>query len=233
MVQAQMRVEHIGDATLYLGDCLEVLPTLGEVDAVVTDPPYGVPGIQNTRTGLLRGGRKNDYVGMTDSPEYVRECCVPAVSMCIKLAKRVVLTPGNKCFTSYPQPDSFGVIVQPASVGLQAWGRADCQPILFYGRSPHAGTGIPSQRCVYELTEAAETDAGHPCQKPINFWTHLLARTTSDEDIVLDPFMGSGTTGVACANLGRKFIGIEIEDKYFNIACERIDQAQRQQRLCP
>ena len=72
----------------------------------------------------------------------------------------------------------------------------------------------------------------HPCPKPIGFMRKLVGRMTpSVDDVVLDPMMGSGTTGVACANLGRKFIGIEIERKYFDIACERIDNAYRQKRM--
>ena len=220
----------IGDATLYHGDCLEILPTLDKVDAVVTDPPYGVSGVQNTKTAKRRCGRKNDYGTFEDSVEYVSNVVTKAIKQCIDLAKRVVVTPGNKCFSIYPPPQSFGVIVQPASVGLQAWGRADCQPILFYGKSPHAGKGLPSQKCTYQLTESAEIN-GHPCPKPINFWTDFVSRNTAIGDLVLDPFMGSGTTGVACANLGRKFIGIEIERKYFDIACERIEAAYAQGRL--
>ena len=71
----------------------------------------------------------------------------------------------------------------------------------------------------------------HPCAKPIKTWTKLTNRATRYGETILDPFMGSGTTGVACANLGRKFIGIEIEEKYFDIACERIEATQAQGRL--
>ena len=76
-------------------------------------------------------------------------------------------------------------------------------------------------------------DVDHPAVFPVQLPTELLMSFTDQGQTVLDQFMGSGTTGVACMNLGRKFIGIEIEPKYFDIACERIDQAQRQVRLCP
>jgi site-specific DNA-methyltransferase (adenine-specific) len=229
MPRGQPRIERIGDATLYLGDCLDILPTLEGVDAVVTDPPYGISGRQNSRTRTAKYS-KNDYLGFTDSIEYVMAVVSPAIIGCLNISKRMIITPGNRCLTEYPTPDSFGVIVQPASVGLQAWGRADCQPILFYGKSPHAGTNLPSQSCVYKNTESS-SDTRHPCAKPIKLWTNMVHRNTEPTDMVLDPFMGSGTTGVACANLGRKFIGIEIEPKYFDIACERITAAYAQGRL--
>ena len=69
---------------------------------------------------------------------------------------------------------------------------------------------------------------GHPCPKPLGFMERLIERATLDGETVLDPFMGSGTTGVACARLGRRFIGVEIEPRYFDIACRRIEDAQRQ-----
>lgn len=73
----------------------------------------------------------------------------------------------------------------------------------------------------------------HPNEKPVELCEHFIDLTTNAGELVLDPFMGSGTTGVACMNLGRKFIGIEIERKYFDIGCRRIEDAQRQQRLLP
>lgn len=227
-----MRKEVIGNATLYLGDCLEILPMIESVDAVVTDPPYGVSGQQNTKTASRRDGKKNDYQAFIDSVDYVNDVAVKAISQLISSGCRVVLTPGNRCVTLYPVPDSFGAVFQPASVGLQPWGRADAQPILYYGKSPHGGTRLPGQKCSYTLTEAPPKDAdGHPCPKPIRFWTSLLEASSNPGETVLDPFMGSGTTGVACANLGRSFIGIEITERYFDIACERIENAYRQERM--
>jgi site-specific DNA-methyltransferase (adenine-specific) len=224
------RVERIGDATLYLGDCREILPGIGKVDAVFMDPPYGVNGSQNTKTAQRRGGRKNDYASFVDSVDYVASVAVVAAEMCLTICSRMVVTPGNRCLTLYPEPDSFGAIYQPASVGLQPWGRADAQPILYYGKSPYGGTQLPGKRCSFVLTESAEAN-GHPCPKPIGLIKSIISNTTLVHEQVLDPFMGSGTTGVACAKLGRKFIGIEIEPKYFDIACRRIEQAYKQPDL--
>jgi DNA modification methylase len=222
-----MRKEVIGDCELYLGDCREILPTLGPLDAVVTDPPYGVDGAQNTKTAKRRGGRKNDYGSFDDSVEYVEEVAVDLVTRLVRMGLRVVLTPGNRCLTLYPPPDSFGAIFQPASVGLQPWGRADAQPLLYYGKSPYGGNELPGRRCSYTATEAAEPN-GHPCPKPIKLWMKVVASASREGETVLDPFMGSGTTGVACVRMGRKFVGIEIDPDYFNVACLRIAAAYAQ-----
>jgi site-specific DNA-methyltransferase (adenine-specific) len=220
-------VQQIGNATLYLGDCREILPTLGKVDAVVTDPPYGVSGERNSKAADRGSPRKNDYDSFSDDADYVGSVAVPVIEQLVGSGVRVVLTPGNRCLTLYPSPDSFGAVYQPASVGLQPWGRADAQPILYYGKSPHAGKSLPGQRCSFVMTETAERN-GHPCPKPIRFWTQLCNSASRDGETILDPFMGSGTTGVACAKLGRKFIGIEIDPGYFDIACRRIEEAYKQ-----
>ncbi len=83
----------------------------------------------------------------------------------------------------------------------------------------------------YFSTVCGFDPSGHPCPKPIQYAQWLVSRAAEMGQTVIDPFMGSGTTGVACANLGRKFIGIEIEPKYFDIACRRIEQAYKQPRL--
>lgn len=210
---------------IWHGDCRDILPSLPKVDLVLTDPPYGVSGQQNTKTANVRGFRKNDYASFTDSVDYVRNIVVPVIGGLIAEGGRVVLTPGNRCLTLYPLPDSFGAIVQPASVGLQPWGRADAQPILYYGKSPYGGTQLPSKRCSFTSTEAADTN-GHPCPKPLELWKHLLINTSLSNHVILDPFCGSGTTLRAAKDLGRKAIGIEIEERYCEIAAKRCNEAQ-------
>lgn len=101
---------------------------------------------------------------------------------------------------------------------------------MCYGKDPLLQSGAGRAPDIIQHTESSEKN-GHPCPKPIRFMQRLLARVTLEGEIVCDPFVGSGTTGVACANLGRKFIGIEIEPKYFDIACRRIEEAYRQPRL--
>ena len=105
------------------------------------------------------------------------------------------------------------------------WGFTGLTAILYYGKDYRAGKGaLPSS---IKVTEAAEK-CGHPCPKPIRAWSWLVGKLSQEGETILDPFMGSGTTGVACVKLGRKFIGIEIEPKYFDIACKRIEDAYKQ-----
>lgn len=194
-----MRVETIGDATLYLGDCLEILPTLGKVDAVVTDPPYGMHKAAWDES-------------IPDWLPLVGE--TPAAVFCGVVGMR-----------DYPTPAWVGSWTRQGSTqrngrlqGFNNW-----EPILFFN-IPRLSNDVISLPNYHE-------DTGHPTTKP----TELMVKLVSlmPPGLILDPFMGSGTTGVACANLGRKFIGIEIEPKYFDIACRRIELAYQQPRLFP
>jgi site-specific DNA-methyltransferase (adenine-specific)/modification methylase len=218
------RVETIGRATLYLGDCRDILPTLGKVDAVVTDPPYGVSGGSGT-LGKASLKTKYEACGWSDDAAYIADTCVPAVALALNLAKRGAITPGAPNAWLYPAPNDLGAFYQPAATGMSKWGRCTVQPVLFYGKDPRAGLTI--QPIHYVLTERAE-DCGHPCPKPLGAMRWLVSRASLDGEAILDPFMGSGTTGVAAVQMGRDFIGIEREPKYFEIACRRIDKAQRQ-----
>lgn len=213
--------------SIYHGDALEVLPLiLHMADAAMVDPPYGVSGEQNTKTAKRCGGRKNDYGAFVDSPDYVSSVAVPVVEQIVAAGVRAVLTPGNRCLTMYPEPDSFGAAYQPASVGLQPWGRADAQPILYYGKSPHGGQALPGQSCSYVLTEAAPRAVAqrHPCPKPVMFWAELMKACSKPGETVLDPFMGSGTTLLVAKRLGRRAIGIELEKRHCDLAIERLAQ---------
>ena len=195
------RVE-IGDAVLYHGDCLEILPTLPKVDAVVTDPPYPNraghfdSGISAAREVLRAMPCEQAIVfwDEMDSPE----CRLPMVARHIWHR------------TNTNRPDNYEAIYEFRKDGTKRASRV----------FPFAVIAVGLTGCV----EAA----GHPTQKNEKLMRELVSKTVGT---VLDPFMGSGTTGVACANLGRKFIGIEIERKYFDIACERIAAAQAQGRL--
>ena len=220
----------IGNATLYLGDCREVLPTLPKVDAVITDPPYGVNYAGSATRYSAPDGVT--YASYDDTPENVEHEIVPRIIECLAIASRGVITPGIPNARKYPIPDGEGVIWYPAGANRGPWGFVTHQPIYYYGKCPFLSTGRGSMPTGFKTTEPAEKN-GHPCPKPIGQMTWLVNRGSNANETVLDPFMGSGTTGVACMNLGRKFIGIEIEPKYFDIACRRIEDAQRQQRLIP
>jgi DNA modification methylase len=213
-----MRVEHIGDATLYLGDCLEILPTLGKVDAVVTDPPYGL-GI--------------GYESFNDTQENVKLIAEKWLPICINISGVVALTPGKVNEWLYPRP-TWVLAWFANGHGGTKWGFPCWWPVLVYGNDPYLKNGLGRRADSYFEKGAPDLDkvTGHPCPKSINVMNWLITRCSPFEgETILDPFMGSGTTGVACANLGRKFIGIEIEPKYFDIACRRIEDAYKQPRL--
>ena len=194
-----MRIERIGDATLYLGDCLEILPTLDKVDAVVTDPPY--PDYLACEFNY-----RDDYLIEIDKYNW----------------KMFVFW---SCKSVFPIPYSARHVWVKTGAGMMA-----AYEFIYEVRGKLAykvfkGNAISNQTMA---RFSRDTFADHPTQKPRSLMTELVSLTTG---AVLDPFMGSGTTGVACANLGRKFIGIEIEEKYFDIACERITAAYAQGRL--
>ena len=210
-----MRVEHIGDATLYLGDCMDILPTLGKVDCVITDPPYGI--------GL-------DYSeGFKDSPAELGALVASFMPLCLEKADLVSVTPGNLNQYFYPRPTWTLCWFNRAGAGSGPWGFSCWQPILCYGKDPYLSGGKGRRPDFIEWSETAEKN-GHPCPKPTRFMSQWISRV-SLKGSILDPFMGSGTTGVAAIQLGRKFIGIEREPKYFDIACRRIEQAYKQRPL--
>jgi site-specific DNA-methyltransferase (adenine-specific)/modification methylase len=199
------RKEQIADATMYLGDCLEILPTLPKVDAVITDPPYGLGIAANP---VRQKHDKSDWDAATPDAalfDALRE-----------MSESQVIWGGN--YFPLPPHQMFLVWdkVQPEDFSL-----AMCE---------QAWTNVKRPAKLFRMSVRAYGDRQHPTQKPVELIEWCIKHVGSPA-LVLDPFMGSGTTGVACANLGRKFIGIEIEPKYFDIACERIDNAYRQQRM--
>lgn len=218
----------IGDATLYCADCMDILPMLETVDAVITDPPYGV-GFTGTTTKHHVKDRIG-YASFDDTPENIRDEIIPRLCEAMKLARRTVFTPGTKCAHLYPRPDGEGVIWYPSGANTGPWGFITHQPIYYYGKCPYLATGRGSRPTGFSSTETAEKN-GHPCPKPIGVMRWLVNRISNPCEIILDPFMGSGTTGVASIQLGRKFIGIEKDPKYFDIACQRIDKEVAQGKL--
>lgn len=220
------RVEVIGDATLYLGDCLEILPTLPKVDAVITDPPYGLAGSSGT-LNVARGKAVYDN-GRTDTLDDVRAVYVPAVKLALSIAKRGAVTPGTPHSFEYPKPEDIGAVIQPAVQGMSKWGRPTWQPILFYGRDPRLGLTIKD---LTFRSNGQHEKSEHPCPKPDDLMAWLVDRVSLPGETVLDPFMGSGATGVHCIRHGRTFVGIELEPRYFDIACRRIEQAYKQRPL--
>jgi len=196
-----IKEERIGGQRLILGDCLKVMPLLGKVDAVVTDPPYGI-GIANNpvRQKHARKNWDSEAIGSNH------------LSLLMAASSEQIIWGGNY----FKLPPSRGFLVwdkrQPEDFSLamceQAWWSRDTnakvfsKSVLSYGKQ-------------------------HPTQKPVALMEWCLG-FLPDAKTILDPFMGSGTTLVACQKMGRAGIGIELDPDYFAIACKRVDEATRQ-----
>lgn len=210
------RVEHIGRATLYLGDCREVLPTLPKVDAVVTDPPYGIGEAAGKNASRTRLAVAKDYGndGWDDQP------IDPALMSAVRAAGDWAIIFGGNY---YACPPTSCWLVWDKENGSNDF--ADCE--LAWTNLPKAVRRI---RFMWNgmLRANGEERGDHPTQKPIGVMRWCIDHLPAPNQTILDPFMGSGTTGVAAVQMGRDFIGIEREPAYFDIACRRIEQAQRQ-----
>jgi site-specific DNA-methyltransferase (adenine-specific) len=203
----------IGAATLYNADCRDVLPLLGKVDAVVTDPPYGI--------GF-------DYASHDDDPEKWFALMNDVVPLCRAIAPFVIMPSCAIKRLSWwyekHQPDWL-LAWHKGSPGHQsAIGFNDWEPHVVWGRPKKPMHDYFSTRCGFDIK-------GHPCPKPPEYARWLVSRSAEIGDIICDPFMGSGTTGMACHALGRRFVGIEKDPEYFALSCNRIEQAQRQSDL--
>jgi len=222
---ASFRCERIHDATLYLGDCREILPLLPKVDAVVTDPPYGIDIGGRGQIGGRGVYDAKDYGKADWDKEGLSQQQWDAIRA---KSDQWIVWGGNHL------SDVLG-----ASAGVLVWDKK-CRngwDDTFSDAEIAYTNVITRAKCFRHMWVGAFRDSEkgadvrqHPTQKPIDLLTWCL-EFVPDARTILDPFMGSGTTGVACAKLGRKFIGIELEPKYFDIACKRIDEAYRQPRL--
>lgn len=222
----------IGNATLYLGDCLEILPTLPKVDAVITDPPYGgglAVDFADRFKAKAGGWWKN-----TDRSTQIRHAEIigddkpfdPAPLLAIDCRVKV-LWGGNWYASRLPDSGGWWIWDKRAGVENADWPMSEAELAW-----TNIGKGTRFFRHMWFglLRDSEKGQHYHPTQKPAALMAWCIEKSKMPET-VLDPYMGSGTTGVACANLGRKFIGIEIDPKYFDIACERIENAQRQVRM--
>lgn len=210
-----MRVEKIGDATLYLGDSAELLPRITDaVDAIVTDPPYGLGDKWQGGGGTKRTSWKFD-------PSEAREwdgATDPTVLSLASAAPEVVIWGGNyyavppsRCWLIWDKKQNDEWTTAQAEM---AWTNFD-RPVRVFRFA--------------QCEQASEGPKHHPTQKPLALMAWCLKWVKGR--VIQDPFMGSGTTGVAAIQLGRAFIGIEREPKYFDIACKRIEQAYNQRPL--
>jgi len=226
-----MRVERIGMATLYNGDCREVLPTI-QADAVITDPPYSAHTHKMAKTNKGAGHGVSLITFEALTPEDFCE----VMRLCLAASKGWVVATCD--FRHAPL-----VYGWPEFLRLGAWVKPNPMPqisadrpgqgfetivVLHSGATPKVwNRGGGSGVWTFPTERAAEV----PTQKPLELVESLMGDFTVAGGYVLDPFMGSGTTGVAAANTGRNFIGIEANAERFAIACRRIENAQRQERL--
>ena len=219
-----MRKEVIGAATLYLGDCREILPTLPRPDALITDPPYGIAF--SHAGGDVRGIGGGKYATKFADVKIAGDDAPFDPSALVGAADSVVRWGANHYADKLP-PSAHWFIWDKREAD-STLDFADCE-MAWVNRKGVARIFRHYWNGMLKASERGEARV-HPTQKPVALMAWCMGRLGSPQS-VLDPFMGSGTTGVACANLGVRFVGIELETTYFDIACRRIEDAQRQGRL--
>ncbi len=225
-----MRVETIGNATVYCGDSFALLPTLGQADLIATDPPYGIAYVSAWR----KRGPTEMLANDDDAPVEI----VPALASALHDGGAMYLA------TRFDVAAQWNAAVRDAGMELKTpiyWDKgnhtsgdlegdfgAQVEIFLFAHKGRHKLRG----KRLANLWHIPRDPAGeHPTPKPVKLMERMIACSTDPGAVVFDPFMGSGSTGVACLNLGRRFVGVEIDPRYFEIACERISAAQSQGRL--
>lgn len=226
----------IGGATLYLGDCMDILPTLPKVDAVITDPPYSDKTHDNAKSNAGGGSGVKTIDFQAIDFEFVSKF----LSECSRVCDSWVIA--NMDWLQIAQLQFKGH-EQFELVRFGVWLKSNPMPQISADRPAHGWDGIaylyPKGKKKSWNGGGAHgnwvgpviTNGDHPTGKPVAMVCSWVERFTDYGNTVLDPFMGSGTTGVACAQMGRNFIGIEREPKYFDIACKRIEQAYAQRQM--
>lgn len=209
------RKEVIGGATLYLGDCAEILPMIPAVDGLITDPPYGINKDGEKESTGKHGGRKGyDFKGWDayrPPDDLIR---------LLPLKGRESIIWGGNYFAD----------LLPATMCWLVWDKGQR---INQSDGELAWTTMNKALRIKTMNriELMKDGTRHPTQKPVALMKWCINRLPDNTETILDPFMGVGSTGVACAKLGRKFIGIELDEDYFNIACERIQKAYDQPDL--
>jgi len=214
--------EQIGDCTLYFGDCLDVMPTLSPVDMVLTDIPYHEVNQKSSGLRNLDKGKADEkgldipttiqhLINLTTGSIYVF-CGTMQISLIVELMRKNGLT-----------------------VRVGAWNKTNPSPMngsrlwlsglefCVFGRRAKATFNEHCKKAIWD--NPSGRNKSHPTEKPLPLFSRLIEASSNSGDVVLDCCMGSGTTGVACVNTGRKFIGIELDAGYFDIACDQVEAA--------
>jgi len=208
------RREVIGDAELWLGDCREIAPTLPRPDAIITDPPFGTSELWSGAPS--EKGRWNNFLGSSIAQwDKYDEFVLSLPGM----AEKVILWGGQ----FYPLPTSRGWLVWNKII--RNFSTSVCE--LAWTNIP-----MPVDAFDYSHGQLATEGKEHPTQKPVALMRFcILKAKLGSGSLILDPYLGSGSTGVAALSLGHRFVGIEIEPHYFDIACRRIEAEARQGKL--
>lgn len=218
------RKEIIGDCTLYLGDCREILPTLEQVDVVLTDPPYGI-SLKNHGGGIRSKRKKRSYSIIGDQSTELGQSILDA----LRGSARSIVAFADPTLPWQGQWRSLLVWDKGGAVGgggdvKTTWKQTWELVQVWNERSLH---GSRDNAVLRYWMQPGWSDI-HPAIKPVELLCYLADKVSIVGSVILDPFMGSGTTGVACIRGGRRFIGVEIDEGYFDIACERIRKAYQQ-----
>ena len=211
-----------GTVTIYHGDCRDALPSIS-ADVLVTDPPYGVNlgqhrGANDKRATVLV---KSSYESYDDTPENFRTIVAPIIEQALMATERGLVFCAAHMAWDLPRPTAMGGVFIPSAMGRCAWGWLSFAYALLYGKAPDLHKGAKP----IGIRSTATADGwGHPVEKPLEWmkWAVDLAARTGET--ILDPFAGSGTTLRAAKDLGRRAIGIELEERYCEIAAKRCAQ---------
>lgn len=229
-----MRVEQIGDATLYQGDCRDIIPTLGPIDSVVSDPPYGTDGITTDGRGYGRRQNhlNNETIILNDKN---LDCCFEAINLVSTRYNNFRMLVFYSCRLTdefFSKAGLFGVYKgeiiwdkKAPGLGLGNNIRYQHENIAVFEK----GEPPPMTDSVISVITDMRTPILHPHQKPPTLMQHLCK--VAGGETILDMFMGSGSTGVAALTLRKKFIGIELDERHFETACRRITEASKQDGL--
>jgi len=231
-----IKKEQIENCTLYLGDAREVLPIIKSVDCVMMDAPYL----------LTSGGNNGELGGILSNENYdngghIVECDITwheimalvsskverghIYSMCNDKNIRDMLNAGFDNYMHF-----HNMLAWDKGIAMtNRWWMKNCEFVGMFSKGKAFKLNDCGKNQLVRCPPNKETD--HPTEKPAALMQYYITNSTKEGDVVLDPFMGVGSTGVACAQSGRKFIGIEIDEKWFDVACERISRATNQKGL--